>query len=666
MLHGVLLLATPLFLRCIEYSMENYKKRLVQLISNIALEYRPYAAVVPYTPRKTEIPGYERALFKRCNPYEVGIDPKCITEMLGDLESDSHSNIHSLIIVKNGYVIAEAAREGFSPRLSHISHSMSKSITGILIMMLCDRKKLSLDSPAKNYLPKSIEYADGFENVTIRHLMTMSSGISFFEIGSVCSVEWIKDIAASELTFTPGEKFKYNSMNSYALMYIANEIILNEYGITAEKFLDRELFYPLGIRKYFWEKGPEGVLKGGWGLHMSIEAWARVGYMMMLGGKLGSHRFLSEDAVHSMTKTAMTAPEKTGDFNYGYHIWVSRTGSDYLFSGMFGQNVWIHPEKSLVIAFNSGNNEFFQKSSSLDIIRGTFLNIDTTRVTKNIIAERELHEKCRTFYSSRRWIVPPGEKRLFSILPLRKRKGVPEIFGSILGTFNLPDNNLGILPAFVRAMQNNYQGGIRSFTFTTSHDSVIITSVEGGEKITIRAGIHSYVQNEVSFSSEVYLVSAMIGTREADAGGVRYDIELIFNELPNTRRITVEPENKDTVLIKMTEIPDESFIDTLLQNDAGTDKMVELFEKNLGKSFVKGKLKEQFSPQIRAFRSGIKESEAALEKENEKTESKINSSRIIRSLVMRLTSENDTGGTESKISRRFSSFISKMLKGRNS
>ena len=116
-------------------------------------------------------------------------------------------------------------------------------------------------------------------------------------------------------------------------------------------------------------------------------------------------------------------------------------------------------------------------------------------------------------------------------------------------------------------------------------------------------------------------------------------------------------------MIKMNEIPDESFIDTLLSNDGGTDRMVELFEKNLGKSFVKNKLGEQFSPEIKAFAQNCEDTRAALTKENEKIESKINSSRLVRSLVMRLVSEGESGAESGGISKRFSSFISKMLKG---
>ena len=143
-----------------------------------------------------------------------------------------------------------------------------------------------------------------------------------------------------------------------------------------------------------------------------------------------------------------------------------------------------------------------------------------------------------------------------------------------------------------------------------------------------------------------------------------YNLELIFNELPNTRRISIIPDGASSVLIKMNEIPDQSFIDALLSND-GTDRMMELFEKNLGKSFVKGKLKEQFCPEIRGYLRGDGEAAKALERENERAEGKINSSRIIRSLVMRITNESEDG-EESGIAKRFSAFLSKMMKGGNS
>ena len=122
----------------------------------------------------------------------------------------------------------------------------------------------------------------------------------------------------------------------------------------------------MGIRSYLWEKGPEGCEKGGWGLYMSPESWARVGIMMMQGGVFMGRRILPEEWVRESTAEKAIVPEINGNFNYGYHLWVSRNGSEILFNGMLGQNVWLCPGNNIMVVMTGGNNEIFQQSSALD------------------------------------------------------------------------------------------------------------------------------------------------------------------------------------------------------------------------------------------------------------------------------------------------------------
>ena len=159
-------------------------------------------------------------------------------------------NIHNVLVVKNGEVVLDASHPGYSTDMPHLAHSMSKTVTGIAIGMLIDAGRLSVDDKMVDYFPEC-EYKDKrFADITIDHLLRMSSGIPFAEIATVTSENWIADAFNTTLKFKPGEKFDYNSVNSYILSVILTKIT----GEGLSEFLESRLFAPLGIKNYFWER----------------------------------------------------------------------------------------------------------------------------------------------------------------------------------------------------------------------------------------------------------------------------------------------------------------------------------------------------------------------------------------------------------------------------
>ena len=253
--------------------METYKKRGLELISNLALANQKYPAVVNYIPSKTEVSKLESRDLPRQTPERVGISSAVIASIISDLEAEPRAELHSMIIVKDGFVIAECARKGYSARLAHLSHSMSKTVTGMLIGMLIDDGKLSIEDTLEKFFPE-YDIQPETAKITIENLLIMSSGIAFSEIGAVTDSRWTETFLGSEPAFVQGEKFAYNSMNSYMLMVIAHKIISENYGVTVKEFLTERLFAPLGISDFLWEIGPEEIEKGGWGLYLSAESWA--------------------------------------------------------------------------------------------------------------------------------------------------------------------------------------------------------------------------------------------------------------------------------------------------------------------------------------------------------------------------------------------------------
>ncbi len=619
--------------------MDNYKRRTVELISNLALEYKGEPAVIPYSPQKTKISAYEKPSLKRSTPERHGISGETLYNMLASLEKEERANVHSIMVIKDREVICEASRPGYSQNCAHLSHSMSKSVIGMIIGMLFDDGKLDTDTPITDFFRGIPENDVKLSGVCIHHLLAMSSGCSFSEVGSVTESEWTRAALTSEPDFPPGDRFAYNSMNSYLLSAIASKTVREGYGITLMEFMDARLFHPLGIKNWHWEMSPEGIEKGGWGLYLSCESWAKIGIMIGRFGSYEGRRILSERWVRRSITTHSRVPPETGDFNYGYQIWVGREQEEILFNGMLGQNVWVLPSEGLVVSLNSGNNELFQQSPALSIIR-EHLTKSIIRTDKKHKIFPSLYEKERTFFAERRWITPHAPLHgLTYLLGLRSPLPFPDAFYKILGRYDLPKNNFGIMPFLVRLMQNNYQGGIESLTLTKKANLLRLTSTEGGTDYNIDFGFYDYVYNVLEVSGEKYMLFALADSTEDGEGNILYRLELLFPELPNTRRIILSLNEKLILNIKMTEIPDSKIADSFIASIPAVNPRIklalELLEKNLGKNFVSIKLIEQFSPEICAPRTDSDIYEQHLAEERERFEKKVSSSRLVRSLITR-------------------------------
>ena len=123
---------------------------------------------------------------------------------------------------------------------------------------------------------------------------------------------------------------------------------------------------------------------------------------MMHGGVFMGKRILPESWVGESYITRAITPETSGGFNYGYHLWVSRQGGEILFNGMLGQNVWLCPRNNIMVVMTGGNNELFQASPALEIVRGYLggeINDELDRRDLELLREKE-----SKFFRSRRWI----------------------------------------------------------------------------------------------------------------------------------------------------------------------------------------------------------------------------------------------------------------------
>ena len=627
--------------------MERWIKRTIELGTGLVFAGRNDLSVIPYYPQKTEISGVEEQYFRRTNPEKLGVSSGRLLAMLKAIERDKSANVHALICLKDGEVICECAHPGYDVNTWHLSHSMSKTVTGIAIGMLVDDGKLSVDTRLVDIFPE-YEYRDrSFEKITVEHLLTMTSGIKFSEAGSVTETDWTEVFFSSSCAFVPGTDFAYNSMNSYILARIVVKIA----GKSLTEFLDERLFAPLHITNRFWEVSAEGIEKGGWGLYLSAESWAKIGYMMLSGGVFEGNRIISESWVSSAHERRAKTPDSIGRFDYGYQMWTACDGTDYLFNGMLGQNVWICPDNKLVVVILSGNNELFQNSPVRSIIE-KYLSIDLSN---------DLSESCfsgdlldlryaeKHFLESRHWIRPyvVQKKGLGQRLGLRSYPQYPREWDALLGKYNLSKNNAGMLPLVIRTMQNNLRSSIEIVEFTREGETVFFSYTEDGETYKLEIGFSDFKESVLDVRGERYIVRVMGEAMEDEDRNMLYKLELLFPELPNTRMIKLSFTEEDKLLMRMSEMPNENIAGVFMKELNGTNpKMtayMDMIERRVGKNATNKRVTDTFAPRLVGARIGSEHYNRIMDEERERMKLSERTSRIVDTIVDKLLRDEDEG-----------------------
>lgn len=626
--------------------MERWKKRAVELFGALSLTNEPSPSVIPYYPQKTAVSATEEPSLPRATPESAGMSSVRLMNMLSELESERRANIHSIIVIKRGAVVCEASAPGYSRHIWQVSHSMAKTLTGMAIGLLVDDGILSTSERVVDILTDRPYRDPRFAELTVGHLLSMKSGVPFSEAGVVTEDKWTEAYFGSDMSFAPGEKFAYNSMNSYIL----GKIVEKKSGRRLSDLISKRIFAPLGIRNFFFEKGPEGIEKGGFGVYLSAESWAKLGLMMLRGGVWAGARILSQKWIAESVTTRGVSPESSGDFNYGYHIWVHRQNDDFLFNGMLGQNVWVCPSNDTVAVITAGNNELFQQSPALYIVR-KYLAGDIEDELKYRNAGL-LRGQEKRFFESRRYARPlTAKKGLLYFLGIKNARPYSSAWDRLLGRYVMRKNNDSLLPIFVRCMQNNLNGGIESIHIFKERERLYMTVTERGALHRLEIGLYGFSETVLDFNGELYKIKVS-GEATYDVGGKPvFRIELVYPELPNARYIELSPTDEGRVLMKLHELPNSRIAEPFLESLPVTNPKLafakQMLERRFGADFLRLKLERVFSPTLLLVREDADDAVAVLEGEEELAEADNRTVRSILALVSRFIKEDpaleDTG-----------------------
>lgn len=170
--------------------------------------------------------------------------------------------LRAIVVVHDGYLVAERYAQGFDRTVPQLGWSMTKSVTAGLIGLLVRDGRVRLDQPAGWATAK-----DGRERITVSDLMSMSSGLEFNEgYGAVSDVTRMLYLEPDMAAFAqskprlhaPGEVWEYSSGSAVIVARVFQSAVEGD----AVEFARTRLFAPLGMTSAVMETDEAGTLVG--------------------------------------------------------------------------------------------------------------------------------------------------------------------------------------------------------------------------------------------------------------------------------------------------------------------------------------------------------------------------------------------------------------------
>lgn len=505
----------------------------------------------------------------RATPEATGISSRLLADLLHTIDSDPTLNLHSLLIVRSGKCILDVSFRGYDTSVWKYTYSACKSIVALAIGVLVDQGKIRLSDKLEGYLPSCELNAITrlkIKDLTIEHLLTMSTGSSFNEFSTVAEENWLRGFLTS--TFKGGNDtlFAYNSLNTYILAYL----ICRLSGTTLTAFLKEYFFDPMGIADYSFETCPMGVEKGGWGLYIRPEDFAKFGILVLHNGMWEGKQLVSSEYLDKATSLKRKVPEDYGGFDYGYQMWVGRQRDTVLFNGMHGQNVLIDRANDLVLVSTAGNNEMFQQSTYFTYIEQyLFSHPLPDEIAEDSDAGEYLQSMLRTIQPAP--YQPPkarqigllsrllGKKAPTTPLPTHLRE-LNHIAGLTLYPTSDHANCMGIFPRMFQVTQGRYTSGLASVGFSACGDRMMLYWNENEQKHQLLLGYGMPYLSSLSCGNTEYLTYADYRFARDEYGQCVLMIRIDFIETPYTRFLKFRFLEDGEVELEMKELPGSEFL----------------------------------------------------------------------------------------------------------
>jgi len=284
------------------------------------------------------------------------VDPAAVLAFVDAVEADPAIELHGLMVVRHGYVVAEGWWAPHTPERTRLLYSLSKSFTSAALGFALEEGRFSLDDTVVSHFPEfDAEITDPrSRSVTLGHLASMASGHNRDmreEALTGDPQEPVRGFLLVPPDAEPGTMFAYSQPCTYALA----AVIQRAAGMRLTEYLRPRLFDPLGIGEVGWLSWPPGREQGFSGLFARTGDVAKLGQLFLQRGRWGGTQLLGERYVGQATSRQIGTPNQENvDWRqgYGFQFWMARHG--YRGDGAFGQFCVVLPEQDAVVAITGG------------------------------------------------------------------------------------------------------------------------------------------------------------------------------------------------------------------------------------------------------------------------------------------------------------------------
>lgn len=309
--------------------------------------------------------------WKTSTPETHGLDGARL-QVLVDLiaAGEQFPDLHSLLIVCDGYLVVEEYFAGQQAESLHMLQSVTKSFTSAAIGIAIAKGYIeNVQEPVLGFFPdlEGIDHIDDRKRaMTLEDLLTMRSGTDYHERGpgsphyelNALPGGWTEFVLSRPMVADPGTIYQYDSGG----VILMSAILKTRAGGHADAFLAEHLFEPLGIERFWWFKNSEGHPHTGGGLNLQSRDMAKFGLLYLRNGRWEDRQIIPAAWVETSTERHVTfANIRRGMTGYGYLWWImppnpEGDGKTEIFAacGFRAQYIFVIPEHDMIVVVTGG------------------------------------------------------------------------------------------------------------------------------------------------------------------------------------------------------------------------------------------------------------------------------------------------------------------------
>jgi CubicO group peptidase (beta-lactamase class C family) len=300
--------------------------------------------------------------------------------------------IYSLLITKNGYLIAEQYFNGRNINSSSPVASVTKSFISALIgLALNEEYLIHLDQKMVTFFPEYLAYMNDQRknDITIRHLIQMRAGYPFDSVQEFfdqmfASGNWLRFLIRDyALENDPGTVWNYSNGSAHIL----SGIITKATDMSTYEFAMQFLCNPLNIRIIHWPRDPQGYYAGHGDISIKPRGLAKFGQLYLDKGVYNGEKIIPVEWINESFQDYSDSYYGSIDYfrniKYGYLWWSADVGNYRVqFAwGHGGNYIVIVPEAEIIVVStadpfigNFSQNSWVMEKGIMDVI-GEFITL---------------------------------------------------------------------------------------------------------------------------------------------------------------------------------------------------------------------------------------------------------------------------------------------------